>query len=154
MRASASRRSYGMGSLRLEDVHELEDARGVRALQRTARVREERLRRPIGPNSGAQRDLRQMEARVFDVAEDSFARTAEVPHWAHRHGSKNLRCAREETIGVFHLIVPRGDAELARHAEEHRTGGSPPRGSRAAPGAPAPQVPLGPQNQPAAFAGE
>src|SRR2546430_3806116 len=154
MEASARRRSYDIESLRLEAVDELEYARGICALQRTACVREERLGRPIGPNGGAQRDLWQMEARVLDVAEDSFACTARVPHWAHRHGPKNLRRAREETVGVFHLIVPRGDAELARHAEEHRTGGSPPRGIRAAAGALAPEVQLGAQNQRAAIDGE
>src|SRR5947209_18929381 len=79
MRASARRRSYDIGSLRLEDVHELEDARGIRALQRTARVREERLGRPIGPNRGAQRDLRAVETRVPEVAEDCLARATEVP---------------------------------------------------------------------------
>src|SRR5438132_9238846 len=154
MGASARRRSYDIESLRLEDVDELKYARGICALQRTASVREERLGRPIGSNGGAQRDLWQVEARVLDVAEDSFASTARVPHWAHRHGSKNLRRTREETVGVFHLIVPRGDAELARHAEEHRTGGAPPRGIRAAAGALASEVQLGAQNQRAAIDGE
>src|SRR5438132_14053331 len=101
MRASARRRSYDIGSLRLEDVHELEDARGIRALQRTARVREERLGRPIGPNRGAQRDLREVEARVLDVAEDSFARTTEVPHRAGGPGAQAVRRAGEAAHGVF-----------------------------------------------------
>src|SRR2546427_12984818 len=114
MGASARRRSYDIESLRLEDVDELEYARGICALQRTACVREERLGRPIGSNGGAQRDLWQVEARVLDVAEDFFACTARGPHWAHRHGPKNFRRARGEAVRGFHLSVPRGGAETSR----------------------------------------
>src|SRR5438309_1357011 len=106
MRASARRRSYDIGSLRLEDVHELEDARGIRALQRTARVREERLGRPIGPNRGAQRDLRAGVAAVVDVAEDSFPRSTELPLRADGHGAQDLRWSCQHPGGVFQVTVP------------------------------------------------
>src|SRR2546422_7115448 len=102
MGASARRRSYDIESLRLEDVDELEYARGICALQRTACVREERLGRPIGSNGGAQRDLWQGEARVLDVAEDSFAGTAPVPHLAPRHRPKKFRRGPEGDRPGFH----------------------------------------------------
>src|SRR2546426_11212347 len=61
IRASACRKSYSMESLRLEDVHELEDTSGIRPLQPAARIREERLGRPIRADGAPQCDLRSEE---------------------------------------------------------------------------------------------
>src|SRR3989441_6251603 len=123
IRASACRKSYSMESLRLEDVHELEDASGIRALQPTARIRERRLGRPVSADGTAQRDLRQVEPGVLDVAEDPFAGAREIPHRAHGHRSQDLGRAGEETVRVFQLIVSGGEPEAAREPQErpHRT---------------------------------
>src|SRR5438552_5591676 len=96
IRASACRKSYSMESLRLEDVHELEDASGIRPLEPTVCIREKRLGRPVSAHGAAQRDLRQVEPGVLDVAEDSLARAREIPHRAHGDRSQDLGRAGEE----------------------------------------------------------
>src|SRR2546426_44809 len=120
IRASACRKSYSMESLRLEDVHELEDTSGIRPLQPAARIREERLGRPIRADGAPQCDLRQVEAGVLDVAEDPLARAREVPHRAHGDGSQDLGRAGAEAVRVFQLIVSGGEPEAAREAQERR----------------------------------
>src|SRR5438093_4273858 len=120
IRTSACRKSYSMESLRLEDVHELEDASGIRPLQPAARIREERLGRPIRADGAAQCDVRQVEAGVLDVAEDPLARAREVPHRANGDGSQDLGRAGEEAVRVFQLIVSGGEPEAAREAQERR----------------------------------
>src|SRR2546428_12929686 len=87
IRTSACRKSYSMESLRLEDVHELEDASGIRPLQPAARIREERLGRPIRPDGAPQCDLRQVEAGGLGVPENPLVRAGGVPQRAHGEGS-------------------------------------------------------------------
>src|SRR3989442_11980373 len=109
-----------MESLRLEDVDELEDASGIRALEPAARIREERLGRPVGADGTAQRDLRQVEPGVLDVAEDPLARAREIPHRAHGDRSLDLGRAGEEAVRVFQLIVSGAEPQAAREPQERR----------------------------------
>src|SRR5207237_1525099 len=97
----------------LEDVDQLHDALRVR----------ERLRRPIGADGRAQGDLRQVKASVLDVAEDTLARGAEIPHGARRHGPQDLRGSRAEAVTVFHLVGARAETHVP--GEPHEPGHGP-----------------------------
>src|SRR2546421_11866290 len=105
MRTSARRKSYSMDDrpLPLEHVDELEHALGVRALQRPGGIGKERRGRPVGPDGGAQRDLREMEPRVLDVAEDPLPGAREIPHRADGDRAQYLRRPGEQTVGVLEL---------------------------------------------------
>src|SRR2546426_7121825 len=128
MRTSARRKSYSMDGLPpLEHVDKLEHAFCVRALRRPGGIGEERRGRPVGPDGGAQRDLREMESRVLDVAEDSLAGVREVPHRADGDRAEDLRRPREQAVGVYHLIVARGEADMAARLQECRHRSSAPR---------------------------
>src|SRR2546430_2323940 len=128
MRRSARPRSYSMTLPWLEDVHQLHDALRVRALQCAGRIGKERLRRPIGPDGRAQRELRQVKPRVLDVAEDALPRRTEVPHRARGHGPQDLRRSGEEAVTVFHLIVARTEPQGSGEPHEPGEGGAAPCG--------------------------
>src|SRR5437763_17175426 len=70
--------------------------------------------------------MRQVKARVLDVAERSLPRRAEVPHRARGHGPQDLRRSGPEAATVFHLIVACAEPQGSGEPHEPGEGGAAP----------------------------